>query len=50
LYANLDTVDAPLNQLDEKTLCPGSAALDKINSGLAVGRELVDSSPKMALR
>ena len=34
LHAHLDTVDMPLNQLDEKALCPGSAALDKINAGL----------------
>jgi 2-oxoglutarate ferredoxin oxidoreductase subunit beta len=34
LHANLDTVDTPLNGLDEKALCPGSAALDKINASL----------------
>src|SRR6266852_3436086 len=34
LHAHLDTVDTPLNQLDEKVLCPGSAALDKINASL----------------
>jgi 2-oxoglutarate ferredoxin oxidoreductase subunit beta len=34
LHAHLDTVDMPLNQLDEKALCPGSAALDKINASL----------------
>src|SRR4030088_1417248 len=34
LHANLDTVDTPLNRLDEKALCPGSAALDKINASL----------------
>jgi 2-oxoglutarate ferredoxin oxidoreductase subunit beta len=34
LHAHLDTVDAPLNQLDEKALCPGSSALDKINTSL----------------
>jgi 2-oxoglutarate/2-oxoacid ferredoxin oxidoreductase subunit beta len=27
-------VDTPLNQLGEKALCPGSAALDKINASL----------------
>jgi hypothetical protein len=27
-------VTAPLNALNEKELCPGSAALDKINAGL----------------
>jgi 2-oxoglutarate/2-oxoacid ferredoxin oxidoreductase subunit beta len=34
LHAHLDTVDTPLNQLDEKALCPGSAALDRINASL----------------
>ena len=34
LHNHLDTVDTPLNRLDETALCPGSAALDKINSGL----------------
>ena len=34
LHGHLDTVDAPLNTLNEKELCPGSAALDKINAGL----------------
>ncbi|MEA2830064.1 MAG: 2-oxoglutarate/2-oxoacid ferredoxin oxidoreductase subunit beta, partial [Bradyrhizobium sp.] len=34
LHTHLDTVDTPLNRLDEKVLCPGSAALDKINAGL----------------
>ena len=34
LHGHLDTVEAPLNTLDEKELCPGSAALDKINAGL----------------
>ena len=34
LYNNLNTVPAPLNQLAEKELCPGSAALDKINASL----------------
>jgi 2-oxoglutarate ferredoxin oxidoreductase subunit beta len=34
LHAHLDTVDTPLNQLDEQVLCPGSAALDKINASL----------------
>ncbi len=31
LHANLATVDAPLNSLGEKELCPGSAALAAIN-------------------
>src|SRR4051794_26778127 len=34
LHAHLDTVDTPLNQLDEKALCPGSAALEKFNASL----------------
>jgi 2-oxoglutarate ferredoxin oxidoreductase subunit beta len=34
LHAHLNTVDAPLNSLSEKELCPGSAVLDKINASL----------------
>ena len=34
LHDHLNTVDAPLNALGEKELCPGSAALDKINASL----------------
>ena len=34
LHAHLNTVDAPLNALEAKELCPGSAALDKINASL----------------
>src|ERR1700681_4362057 len=34
LHEHLDTVDTPLNQLGENALCPGSAALDKINASL----------------
>jgi 2-oxoglutarate/2-oxoacid ferredoxin oxidoreductase subunit beta len=34
LHGHLGTVDAPLNTLNEKELCPGSTALDKINAGL----------------
>ncbi|MEX0840858.1 MAG: 2-oxoacid:ferredoxin oxidoreductase subunit beta [Xanthobacteraceae bacterium] len=34
LHANVNTVDRPLNALGEKELCPGSAALDKINASL----------------
>src|SRR3984885_2052298 len=34
LHGHLNTVDAPLNTLAEKELCPGSAALDKINASL----------------
>jgi 2-oxoglutarate ferredoxin oxidoreductase subunit beta len=34
MHAMLNTVDAPLNRLSEKELCPGSAALEKINASL----------------
>src|SRR5215470_5862216 len=34
LHSHLNTVDTPLNQLDAEALCPGSAALDKINASL----------------
>src|SRR5436190_1283572 len=34
LHAHLDTVETPLNALDEQALCPGSAALEKINASL----------------
>ena len=34
LHANLNTVARPLNQLDDATLCPGNAALEKLNAGL----------------
>src|SRR5271168_5237124 len=34
LHVHLNTVDASLNSLNEKELCPGSAALDKINASL----------------
>jgi 2-oxoglutarate ferredoxin oxidoreductase subunit beta len=34
LHGNLNTVTAPLNELAEKDLCPGSTALDKINASL----------------
>ena len=34
LHTSLKTVAKPLNTLSEKELCPGSAALDKINAGL----------------
>jgi 2-oxoglutarate ferredoxin oxidoreductase subunit beta len=34
LHAHLNTVAAPLNALDVKELCPGSAALEKINASL----------------
>ena len=32
-HATLNTTDTPLRELDEKTLCPGSKALEKINAG-----------------
>ena len=34
MHAALNTVDVPLNRLSEKELCPGSAALEKINASL----------------
>jgi len=34
LHRHLNTVPAPLNSLDAKELCPGSAALEKINAAL----------------
>ncbi|HMI95626.1 MAG TPA: 2-oxoacid:ferredoxin oxidoreductase subunit beta [Micropepsaceae bacterium] len=34
MHAALNTVDVPLNRLTEKDLCPGSAALEKINASL----------------
>ena len=34
LHSHLNTVDTPLNQLAEKTLCPGNNALEKINASL----------------
>jgi 2-oxoglutarate ferredoxin oxidoreductase subunit beta len=34
LHTHLNTVDTPLNALDAGQLCPGSAALDKINASL----------------
>ncbi len=34
LHGNLNTVARPLNQLGETDLCPGSAALEKINASL----------------
>jgi 2-oxoglutarate ferredoxin oxidoreductase subunit beta len=34
LHGNLNTVEAPLNTLSEKELCPGLAVLDKINASL----------------
>ena len=34
LHHHFNTVDTPLNVLSEKELCPGSAALEKINASL----------------
>jgi len=34
LHAHLRTVDAPLNVLGEKDLCPGQTALEKFNASL----------------
>src|SRR5476649_223665 len=34
LHANLNTVDAPLNTLGTRDLCPGTSALDRINASL----------------
>ncbi len=34
LHAGMNTVEQPLNALSEAELCPGSAALDKINAAL----------------
>jgi len=34
LHAHLNTVAAPLNQLGEKDLCPGAAALERINASM----------------
>ena len=34
LHASMNTVERPLNALGETDLCPGSAALDKINAAL----------------
>ncbi|MBO0751286.1 MAG: 2-oxoacid:ferredoxin oxidoreductase subunit beta [Bradyrhizobiaceae bacterium] len=34
LHQHLNTVDIPLNTLSERELCPGSAALEKINASM----------------
>jgi 2-oxoglutarate ferredoxin oxidoreductase subunit beta len=34
LHTHLNTVETPLNRLDEQALCPGTKALDKINASL----------------
>ena len=33
-FASLNTVPLPLNELGERELCPGSAALEKLNASL----------------
>jgi 2-oxoglutarate ferredoxin oxidoreductase subunit beta len=34
LHGSLNTIATPLNELGDKELCPGSAALEKINAAL----------------
>ena len=34
LHRHFNTVEAPLNSLSDKELCPGAAALEKINASL----------------
>ena len=34
MHAHLDTIEAPLNRLSERELCPGNVALEKINAAL----------------
>jgi len=34
LHGSLNTVATPLNQLNERELCPGSAALERVNESL----------------
>ncbi len=34
MHGHLNTVDAPLNRLDEAALCPGAAMLERINASL----------------
>jgi 2-oxoglutarate ferredoxin oxidoreductase subunit beta len=34
MHAHIKTVKTPLKELDEAALCPGSAALDKLNASL----------------
>jgi len=34
MHASLNTVDTPLNELREKELIPGAAALEKFNASL----------------
>ena len=44
LHAHLNTVDAPLNTLEAKDLCPGTAALEKINASLRCAERRSQSS------
>jgi 2-oxoglutarate ferredoxin oxidoreductase subunit beta len=34
LHTHLDTIETPLNTLEARDLCPGTAALEKINASL----------------
>jgi 2-oxoglutarate ferredoxin oxidoreductase subunit beta len=34
LHGSLNTVAVPLNQLGERELCPGAAALEKLNASM----------------
>ncbi|MFP5462251.1 MAG: 2-oxoacid:ferredoxin oxidoreductase subunit beta, partial [Gammaproteobacteria bacterium] len=34
LHAHLNTVEHPLNRLDEAALCPGAAMLERLNASL----------------
>ena len=34
LHQHLQTVEAPLNQLGNRELCPGAVALERINASL----------------
>jgi 2-oxoglutarate ferredoxin oxidoreductase subunit beta len=34
LHRHFNTVEAPLNSLSDKDLCPGAATLEKINASL----------------
>ena len=34
LHARFNTLEAPLNRLDDRALCPGAKALDAINAAL----------------
>ena len=34
LHRHMNTVTMPFNEMDEAALCPGSAALEKLNASL----------------